>query len=44
MLTVNVAKSGEVTEVLLTGELDGMTSAQLEQQLNSLIGSGERRF
>jgi len=44
VLTVNVAKSGEVTEVLLTGELDGMTSSQLEQQLNSLIGSGERRF
>ncbi|MFZ1642207.1 MAG: STAS domain-containing protein [Candidatus Contendobacter sp.] len=44
MLTVNVAKSGEVIEVLLTGELDGMTSPRLEQQLNSLIDSGERCF
>ncbi|KAB2935990.1 MAG: STAS domain-containing protein [Candidatus Contendobacter sp.] len=44
MLTVNVAKSGEVTEILLTGELDGMTSPQLEQQLNSLIEAGERCF
>ena len=44
MLTVNVAKSGEVTEVLLTGELDGMTSPQLEQQLNRLIEVGERCF
>ena len=44
MLTVNVAKSGAVNEVLLTGELDGMTSPQLEQQLNRLIEAGERRF
>jgi len=44
VLTVNVAKSGEVTEILLTGELDGMTSPQLEQQLNSLIEAGERCF
>lgn len=44
MLTVNVAKSGEVNEVLLTGELDGMTSPQLEQQLNRLIEAGERCF
>ncbi|MDS4029813.1 MAG: STAS domain-containing protein [Candidatus Competibacter sp.] len=44
MLTVNVAKSGEMNEVLLTGELDGMTSPQLEQQLNGLIEAGERCF
>lgn len=44
MLTVNVAKSGKVTEVLLTGELDGMTSPQLEQQLNRLIEASERYF
>lgn len=44
MLTVNVAKSGEVNEILLTGELDGMASPQLEQQLNSLIEAGERCF
>jgi anti-anti-sigma factor len=39
-----MAKSGELTEILLTGELDGMTSSQLEQQLNRLIEAGERRF
>lgn len=44
MLTVSVAKSDEVNEVLLTGELDGMTSPQLEQQLNRLIEAGERCF
>jgi anti-anti-sigma factor len=44
VLTVNVAKSGKVTEILLTGELDGMTSSQLEQQLSSLTDAGGRCF
>lgn len=44
MLTVDVTQSGEITEILLAGELESLASPRLDQQLAGLMDLGNRRF